>query len=85
MRKPDCSEDLVIAAATAIAILDVFFIMVAVPESLPDKCRSSSGGASGASSRGLTLEQVNNNNNNTVQVPNSQRISCLESVSHFLL
>jgi predicted MFS family arabinose efflux permease len=50
------SEDLVIAAATAIAILDVFFIMVAVPESLPDKCRS--GSASGASSRGLTLEQV---------------------------
>jgi hypothetical protein len=48
----------VIAAATAIAILDVFFIMVAVPESLPDKCRSSSGGASGESSRGLTLEQV---------------------------
>ena len=43
------SEDLVIAAATAIAILDVFFIMVAVPESLPDKS---------SSSRGLTLEQV---------------------------
>jgi hypothetical protein len=49
----------VIAAATAIAILDVFFIMVAVPESLPDKCRSSS--------RGLTLEQVNNNNNRLVR------------------
>ena len=44
------SEDLVVACATAIAILDVFFIMVAVPESLPDKCKPSS--------RGLTLEQV---------------------------
>jgi predicted MFS family arabinose efflux permease len=43
------SEDLVIAAATAIAILDVFFIMVAVPESLPDNP---------SASRGLTLEQV---------------------------
>lgn len=52
------SEDLVIAAATAIAILDVFFIMVAVPESLPDKCRSTSSGASSSSSRSITLEQV---------------------------
>jgi len=43
-------EELVVAAATAIAILDVFFILVAVPESLPEKCKPSS--------RGLTLEQV---------------------------
>jgi len=45
------SEDLVVATATAIAILDVIFIMVAVPESLPENFKSSSG-------RGLTLEQV---------------------------
>ena len=31
-------------------VLDVFFILVAVPESLPEKCRSTS--------KGLTLEQV---------------------------
>ena len=35
------SEEVVIAVATAIAVLDVFFIMVAVPESLPDKCKPS--------------------------------------------
>ena len=45
------SEDLVVATATAIAILDVLFIMVAVPESLPENFKPSSG-------RGLTLEQV---------------------------
>ena len=45
------SEDLVVATATAIAILDVIFIMVAVPESLPENFKSSSG-------RGITLEQV---------------------------
>ncbi len=44
------SEEVVIMVATAIATLDVFFILVAVPESLPDKCRPQS--------RGLTLEQV---------------------------
>ena len=44
------SEEVVVAVATAIAILDVFFILVAVPESFPDKCKPSS--------RGLTLEQV---------------------------
>jgi len=44
-------EEMVVATATAIAILDVFFIMVAVPESLPEKCRPSS-------YRGITLEQV---------------------------
>ncbi len=44
------SEEVVIMVATAIASLDVFFILVAVPESLPDKCRPQS--------RGLTLEQV---------------------------
>lgn len=32
-------ESLVVAAATAVAVLDVFFIMVAVPESLPEKVR----------------------------------------------
>ena len=44
-------EEMVVATATAIAILDVFFIMVAVPESLPEKCRPSS-------YRGITLEQA---------------------------
>lgn len=39
------SETLVVAIATAIAILDVFFILVAVPESLPEKVRPSSWGA----------------------------------------
>ena len=37
------SEDLVVATATAIAILDVLFIMVAVPESLPENFKPSSG------------------------------------------
>ncbi|CAB4061056.1 Hippocampus abundant transcript-like protein 1,Hippocampus abundant transcript 1 protein [Lepeophtheirus salmonis] len=45
------SEEVVIALATAVAILDVLFIMVAVPESLPDKCKP-------PASRGITLEQV---------------------------
>jgi len=44
------SEDVVVMAATAIAILDVLFIMVAVPESLPENFKPSG--------RGLTLEQV---------------------------
>lgn len=39
------NETLVVAMATAIAILDVFFILVAVPESLPEKVRPSSWGA----------------------------------------
>ncbi|XP_075160746.1 hippocampus abundant transcript-like protein 1 isoform X2 [Haematobia irritans] len=39
------SDTLVVALATAIAVLDVFFILVAVPESLPDKVRPSSWGA----------------------------------------
>ena len=34
-------DESVVALATAVAILDVFFIMVAVPESLPEKCRPS--------------------------------------------
>merc|ERR1719412_2689405 len=46
------SEEIVVVVATAIAILDVVFIMVCVPESLPDKCRPI------ASSRGLTFDQV---------------------------
>lgn len=33
------SDNLVVALATAIAVLDVFFILVAVPESLPEKVR----------------------------------------------
>ncbi|XP_075982785.1 hippocampus abundant transcript 1 protein [Anticarsia gemmatalis] len=37
-------EALVVATATAVAILDVFFIMVAVPESLPEKVRPSGWG-----------------------------------------
>lgn len=32
-------ENLAVALATAIAVLDVFFILVAVPESLPEKAR----------------------------------------------
>uniref|UniRef100_A0A6A7G087 Hippocampus abundant transcript 1 protein n=1 Tax=Hirondellea gigas TaxID=1518452 RepID=A0A6A7G087_9CRUS len=36
------SDDLVVGLATAIALLDVFFILVAVPESLPEKLRLSS-------------------------------------------
>ena len=47
-----CSEEIVVVVATAIAILDVIFIMVCVPESLPDKCRPI------ASTRGLTFDQV---------------------------
>lgn len=39
------SETVVVALATAIALLDVFFILVAVPESLPEKVRPSSWGA----------------------------------------
>jgi len=39
------SDNLVIALASAVALLDVFFIMVAVPESLPEKMRSSSWGS----------------------------------------
>lgn len=39
------SEPLIVALATAIAVLDVFFILVAVPESLPEKVRPSSFGA----------------------------------------
>lgn len=39
------SDTLIVALATAIAILDVFFILVAVPESLPEKVRPSSWGA----------------------------------------
>ncbi|CAG4956861.1 unnamed protein product [Colias eurytheme] len=37
-------EALVVVAATAVAVLDVFFIMVAVPESLPEKVRPSGWG-----------------------------------------
>lgn len=44
------SEEVVVACATAIAMLDVFFIMVAVPESLPDKCKPAT--------RALSLELV---------------------------
>lgn len=39
------SENVVVALATAVAMLDVFFILVAVPESLPEKVRPSSWGA----------------------------------------
>lgn len=35
------SDEAVVAIATAVAMLDVFFIMVAVPESLPAKLRQS--------------------------------------------
>ncbi len=50
------SEEVVVVVATAIAVLDVFFILVAVPESLPAQRKSSS--SSAVASRGLTLEQV---------------------------
>lgn len=40
------SNNLVVALATAIAVLDVLFILVAVPESLPEKVRPSSWGPS---------------------------------------
>ncbi|XP_023244523.1 hippocampus abundant transcript 1 protein-like [Centruroides sculpturatus] len=39
------SDNLVVALASAVALLDVFFIMVAVPESLPEKVRPASWGA----------------------------------------
>ncbi|GFS82507.1 hippocampus abundant transcript 1 protein [Trichonephila clavipes] len=39
------NDNLVVALASAVAILDVFFIMVAVPESLPEKFRPASWGA----------------------------------------
>lgn len=39
------SENFVVALSTAIALLDVFFILVAIPESLPEKVRPSSWGA----------------------------------------
>lgn len=35
-------ENMVIALSTAIAVLDVLFILVAVPESLPEKLRPNS-------------------------------------------
>lgn len=38
-------DTVIVALATAIAVLDVFFILVAVPESLPEKVRPSSWGA----------------------------------------
>ena len=39
------SENLVIALATAVAVLDVLFILVAVPESLDEKLRPASYGS----------------------------------------
>ncbi|XP_044732987.1 hippocampus abundant transcript 1 protein isoform X2 [Chrysoperla carnea] len=44
------SENLVVALATSVAILDVFFILVAVPESLPEKVRSHASASSSSSS-----------------------------------
>jgi len=43
------NENVVVAVATIVSILDVLFIILAVPESLPDKCKPS---------RSLTLDQV---------------------------
>merc|ERR1719400_2163472 len=43
------SEEVVVMVATIVAILDVLFIILAVPESLPDKCKPS---------KTLTLDQV---------------------------
>ena len=39
------SDNLVIALAAAVALLDVLFILVAVPESLPEKVRPASWGS----------------------------------------
>ncbi|XP_042907151.1 hippocampus abundant transcript 1 protein isoform X2 [Parasteatoda tepidariorum] len=39
------NDNLVVALASAVAILDVFFILVAVPESLPEKFRPASWGS----------------------------------------
>ena len=39
------SENLVIALAAAVALLDILFILVAVPESLPEKVRPASWGS----------------------------------------
>lgn len=39
------SDTLVIWLATAVAVLDVLFILVAVPESLPEKLRPASWGS----------------------------------------
>merc|ERR1719282_532874 len=43
------NDNVVVAVATIVAILDVLFIILAVPESLPDKCKPS---------RSLTLDEV---------------------------
>lgn len=39
------NDNVVIALATAIAILDILFILVVVPESLPERMRPASWGA----------------------------------------
>ena len=39
------SDSLVVALATAIAVLDILFVMVCVPESLPEKVRPASWGS----------------------------------------
>jgi predicted MFS family arabinose efflux permease len=39
------SENFVIALATTVALLDIFFILAAVPESLPEKVRPASWGS----------------------------------------
>ena len=39
------SDNLVIALAAAVALLDVLFILVAVPESLPEKVRPATWGS----------------------------------------
>merc|ERR1719295_1030002 len=46
------SEEVVVMVATIISVLDVAFIILAVPESLPDKVRPL------AASKGLTFDQV---------------------------
>ena len=39
------SDSVVVALATAVAMLDVFFILLCVPESLPERMRPASWGA----------------------------------------
>lgn len=39
------SDNLVIALASFVAILDVCFLLLAVPESLPEKCRPATWGS----------------------------------------
>lgn len=62
-----------VAVATAIAVLDVFFILVAVPESLPAQ-QPKKDGSKPAPARALTLEQVDDLID-LINIPNSLSLS----------